>query len=61
MQLAWVEGKRIRDIAPGDPTLLYHRDIARYYCTEVPDQARPGAEWDGKQWVNPQEGEPWAT
>lgn len=49
MKYAWIENDRIRDIAFGDPSNLYHADVAKFYDTEVPDEAENG---DG--WVNGQ-------
>lgn len=42
MKKAWLENTIIRDIAPGDPTKLYHPEIALYYDTDVPDDAERG-------------------
>jgi hypothetical protein len=55
MPLAWIDPPNtVRDVAPGDPTLLYHPDIAKFYDTEVPDGTINGATKKGKKWTNPQ-------
>ena len=54
MKYAWVENNRIRDIAPGNPAELYHPDIAKYYDTEVPDDAENGDDWVGGKLVKPE-------
>jgi len=54
MPLAWIDPlNTVRDVAPGDPTLLYHPDIAKFYDTEVPDGIVNGATKKGKKWTNP--------
>ena len=43
MRKAWIESNVIRDIAPeGDPFNSYHADVAKFYDTEVPDEAENG-------------------
>lgn len=43
MRKAWIEDDRIRDLAPGsDPFDWYHPDVAKFYDTEVPDNAENG-------------------
>jgi hypothetical protein len=43
MRKAWIENEVIRDIAPtGNPEQFYHPDIAKFYDTEVPDDAENG-------------------
>ena len=52
MKHAWIENDKVRDIAPGDPYLFYHPDIAAYYNTLIPDDVQKDAYWDGEKWVN---------
>lgn len=42
MKKAWIENGRIRDICQGDPIELYHQDIAKFYDTDVSDEAANG-------------------
>ena len=51
---AWIENNRIRDIAPeGNPEQFYHPDIAKFYDTDVPDEAANGDGWVDGQLVKP--------
>lgn len=54
MKHAWIENERIRDIAPGDPTELFHPDIAALYNTLVPDNAETGDGWVNGALVKPE-------
>jgi hypothetical protein len=54
MKYAWIQNNRIRDIALGDPTNLYHPDVAVFYNTEVPDEAANGDGWVDGQLVKPE-------
>ena len=54
MKFAWIENDRIRDVAPGNPAELYHPDIAKFYDTEVPDNAQNGDGWVNGQLVKPE-------
>ena len=54
MKKAWIENERIRDIAPGNPGELYHPDVAKFYDTEVPDDAANGDGWVNGQLVKPE-------
>lgn len=54
MKFAWIENDRIRDVAPGNPAELYHPDIAKFYDTEVPDDAANGDGWVNGQLVKPE-------
>lgn len=45
MKQAWIDNEQIRDIAPGNPEEIYHPDIAKFYDTEVPDDAENGDGW----------------
>jgi hypothetical protein len=51
---AWIENRRVKDIAAGDPWVLYHPDIAQLYDTEVPEGTLVGAELVEGVWRNPQ-------
>ena len=51
MRYAWIQNDRIRDIALGDPSSLYHPDVAVFYNTEVPDEAANGDGWINGQLV----------
>ena len=51
MRKAWIENDRIRDICPGNPDELYHPDVAKFYDTEVPDDAVNGDGWVNGQLV----------
>ena len=50
---AWIENNRVRDIAPGEPTDIYHPDVAVLYDTDIPDDIVPGAELVDGIWTNP--------
>lgn len=54
MKYAWIENERIRDIAAGNPAELYHPDIAKFYDTEVPDDAENGDGWVNGELVKPE-------
>ena len=54
MRKAWIENDRIRDIAPGNPEELYHSDIAKFYDTDVPDEAVSGDGWINGELVKPE-------
>lgn len=51
MKHAWIENGTIRDIAPADPTSLYHPDVAALYSTEVPDEALNGDSFVDGVWT----------
>ena len=51
MKKAWIENNTLRDIAQGDPTAIYHPDIARLYDTEVPDEAQNGDSYVDGVWT----------
>lgn len=42
MKKAWIENSIIRDITHTDPSEIYHPAIAKFYDTEVPDDAENG-------------------
>lgn len=53
MKKAWIENNQIRDIAQGDPFLTYHPDVAKFYDTDVPDNAVNGDGWVSGALVKP--------
>lgn len=53
MKYAWISNTIIRDICPGNPAESYHPDIAKFYDTQVPDDAASGDTWDGKTLTKP--------
>ncbi len=54
MPLAWIDPPNtVRDVAPGDPALIYHPDVAAFYAESVPEGTRNGASKQGGVWVNP--------
>jgi len=53
MKYAWIENERIRDIAPGNPVEFYHPDVAKFYDTQVPDDAANGDGWVDGELVKP--------
>lgn len=46
MKLAWIENNKVRDVCHGDPTECYHPDVAKFYDTQVPDEAENGDFWE---------------
>lgn len=54
MKYAWIENNMIRDVAWTDPSLIYHPDVAKFYDTEVPDDAANGDGWVNGQLVKPE-------
>lgn len=50
---AWIENEIIRDIAHSDPFEIYHPDVAKFYDTEVPDDAENGDGWVKGKLVKP--------
>jgi hypothetical protein len=54
MPLAWIDPlNTVRDVAPGNPTLIYHPDVAAFYTVEVPEGTTNGATLQDGVWVNP--------
>lgn len=53
MKKAWIDTttNTIRDIAHGDPTAMYHPDIAALYDTGVPDEAQNGDSYVDGVWT----------
>lgn len=54
MKFAWIENERVRDVCPGNPSELYHPDVAKFYDTEVPDNAENGDGWVDGVLVKPE-------
>lgn len=55
MLKAWIENDRIRDICRGgDPFACYTGDIAKFYDTDVPDDAENGDGWVDGQLIKPE-------
>ena len=54
MKKAWIENGKIRDICPGNPKELYHPDVAKFYTSDVPDEAENGDLWDGDKLTKPE-------
>ena len=59
MKYAWIENQRIRDIAPGNPVEFYHPDVAKFYDTQVSDDAVNGDGWIDGSVVKPALPEPY--
>ncbi len=55
---AWIENNRVREICKGNPSELYHPDIAKNFDTDVPDDVEVGAKLIDGVWVNPAPIEP---
>ena len=53
MKFAWIEDGKIRDVAHSDPNDIYHPDVAKFYDTQVPDDAANGDGWVNGQLVKP--------
>ena len=53
MKYAWIENDQIRDIAWTDAVDIYHPDVAKFYDTQVPDDAVNGDGWVNGQLVKP--------
>jgi hypothetical protein len=54
MKYAWIENDKIRDVCHGDPAGCYHPDVAKFYDTQVPDDATNGDGWVDGQLVKPE-------
>jgi len=50
---AWIENGKVRDIAQGNPSEIYHPDVAALYTVEVPDGTVSGATLVAGVWTNP--------
>jgi len=53
MKKAWIENNQIRDIAHSNPSAIYHADVAKFYDTDVPDNAVNGDGWVSGALVKP--------
>lgn len=53
MKKAWIENNKIREICNGNPSELFHPDIAIKFDTDIPDYVVAGAELIDGVWVNP--------
>jgi hypothetical protein len=58
MKFAWVENESIKDIAPGDPFLFYHPDVAAFYNTPIDDEVDRGWRLVDGEWTAPPVPEP---
>ena len=54
MKYAWIENDKIRDIAHSNPEEIYHPDVAKFYDTQVPDDAVNGDGWVNGALVKPE-------
>lgn len=54
MKYAWIENDRVRDVCHGNPNELYHPGVAKFYTTQVPDDAVNGDGWVNGQLVKPE-------
>jgi hypothetical protein len=55
MKYAWIENDNIRDICQGgEPSNCYHPDVAKFYDTQVPDDAVNGDGWVNGTLVKPE-------
>jgi hypothetical protein len=61
MKWAWIENGKIRDVAHNDPNKIYHPDIAKFYDTQVPDDAVNDDGWVNGQLVKPNPPAPLAS
>lgn len=53
MKYAWIENDKVRDVAPDEPSKIYHPDVAALYTTQVPDYAVHGDGWVNGALVKP--------
>lgn len=58
MRYAWVENGAVKDIAPGNPLLFYHPDVAVFYDTEIADEVERGWSLVEGVWTAPPIPEP---
>ena len=54
MKYAWIDSNTIRDVAHDEPSEIYHPDVAKFYDTQVPDEAVNGDGWVNGQLVKPE-------
>ena len=53
MKYAWIENDKVRDVAHSNPFEIYHPDVAKFYNTQVPDNAVNGDGWVNGVLVKP--------
>lgn len=53
MKKAWIENNKVREICEGNPSELFHPDIAVHFDTDIGDDILVGAELVKGKWVNP--------
>lgn len=53
MKYAWIENDKVRDVAHNNPAEIYHPDVAKFYDTQVPDDAVNGDGWVNGVLVKP--------
>lgn len=58
MKYAWIEDNKVRDVAHNNPAEIYHPDVAKFYDTQVPDDAVNGDGWVNGALVKPVVTEP---
>jgi len=55
MKYAWIEDNKVRDICQGgEPSEHYHPNVAKFYDTQVPDDAVNGDGWVNGALVKPE-------
>ena len=57
---AWIENNRVREICKGNPSELYHPEVAKNFDTEIDEDVLVGAELVKGIWINPTIDEPTA-
>ena len=53
MPYAWIENDTVRDLCAGNPSELFHPDVAQFYSVEVPGGTERGATLVKGVWTNP--------
>jgi hypothetical protein len=53
MKYAWIQDGKVRDVAHSNPAEIYHPDVAKFYDTQVPDDAVNGDGWVNGALVKP--------
>jgi len=53
MKYAWIDSNTIRDVAHSNPAEIYHPDVAKFYDTQVPDDAVNGDGWVNGALIKP--------
>ena len=54
MKKAWIENDQVRDVCAGNPSDLFHPDVAVFYDTDVPDDASSGDGWVNGELIKPE-------